>query len=176
MEPLLLLKPCPFCGSSSVWIHYIPDALVFRIECTDCLASMYWVRKEELIGKWNRRAVEKETEKKMVEVNAIISSAELSTENGYLTFAITVDYGGIYQGFGPYSIYSPDSKKNNSDNGKNYGGIFVYKCMRVAGVKNWNRIVGKSIRVRKQSEDSRIHSIGHIIENYWFSPTEEFPE
>ena len=57
------LAPCPFCGSSDVYIEELEgDELV--VECSECHAGMSgdscdWANtKQELIEKWNRRPPE----------------------------------------------------------------------------------------------------------------------
>jgi len=37
-----------------------------------------------------------------------------------------------------------------------------------------SEMIGKNIRVRKESELSLIDAIGHIVEDKWFCPKEEF--
>ncbi len=109
---------------------------------------------------------------KMIEErNATIKSARISNDDhGLLSAWIDLDYGGSGQGFGGYSLYLPDSFKNHG--GPNYAGHFIWRVMEVAGVSEWGRLSGKTIRV--QCDHSKIHAIGHIINDDWFNPGEDF--
>lgn len=111
----------------------------------------------------------------MFVANAIIKRVSLTTSDGYLGLALELNFGNSTgQAFGQYSLYSPHAPKDNSDNTKNYAGIFIWRCMEIAGVSDWKDMAGKPIRVRKQSEYDLIEAIGHIVEDKWFCPKEEF--
>lgn len=105
------------------------------------------------------------------EVNAIIKSTKISSEEGLLEIWLDLDYGGSGQGFGGYALYLPKSFPNHKINA-GFAGHFIWRCMEIAGVTNWDDLIGKTVRVRK--EHSKIHAIGHIIKNDWFSPYEDF--
>ncbi len=103
--------------------------------------------------------------------NAIIEKAILDIgDRGLLTSWIHLKYQGSGQGFGGYSLYRPDSFSNHG--GANYAGHFIYRVMKIAGVKKWDDLSGKCLRVR--ATDSKIEAIGHIIEDEWFNVSEEF--
>ncbi len=104
--------------------------------------------------------------------NALIESAKISTEDGFLTVWLTLDYGGTGQGFGGYILYAPKDWKHHNPSGPNYAGHFIARVMEVAGVVDWNRIVGKTIRVR--GNHSGVHAIAHIVKEDWFIPKEDF--
>ena len=109
----------------------------------------------------------------MDEKNAIIESARITTEDhNLLSVWLTLDYGGSGQGFGGYSLYLPKSFKHHNPSGPNYAGHFIWRCMEIAGVTEWDRLVGKTIRVRH--EHSKVHAIGHIVKDDWFNPSEDF--
>lgn len=114
---------------------------------------------------------------KMIEQNAIIKSAMISTEEGYLSVLLDLEYGeGVHQGFGTYCLYSPHASRNNPDNQKNYAGIFIWRCMQIARVSRWSDMVGKVIRVRKPDYTAIIEAIGHPINDDWFYPKKELGE
>jgi hypothetical protein len=94
--------------------------------------------------------------------NAIIRSTKIENERG-LSAWLTLDYGGMGQGFGGYML-----KGGNA----NYGGHFIARCLDIGGVDEWSKLVGKAIRVR--IEDGLIKAVGHIIEDDWFCPKDEF--
>lgn len=111
----------------------------------------------------------------MIEKNAIIESASIDDgERGLLTAWLHLDYGGLHQGFGGYALYLPKDYKNTG--GKNYAGHFIFRCMEIAGVSSWDKLKGKTIRVRSDKDGlgGNIISIGHIVKDDWFNPTEEF--
>lgn len=108
----------------------------------------------------------------MIEVtNAIISKAEITNdEHGCLGAWLTLDFGGSGQGFGGYALYLPKSFKHHKLD--SVAGHYLWRCMEVAGVERWSQLVGKTIRVRR--EHSKIHAIGHIVNDDWFSPADDF--
>jgi hypothetical protein len=99
--------------------------------------------------------------------NAIITEAQLATEDhGVLSAWITLDYGGVHQGFGGYCLYNPHRPEGS------VAGTFIYRTLQMAGVGRWDELVGKTIRVR--SHPNGVQSIGHIVKDEWFCPAEEF--
>ena len=104
--------------------------------------------------------------------NAIIMDVKLCLEaHGLLTAFIMLDYDdGVVQGFGGYNFYSP-SQNNNL---YSYAGRFIYRSMEVAGVSDWSKMVGRSVRAK--STYSKVIAIGHITRNDWFDPSVDFVE
>lgn len=105
--------------------------------------------------------------------NATIESVWLGdSEHGSLSSYVTLDYGGgSGQGFGGYALYTPESRRTpNGD----YGGRWVWRCMQVAGVDRWERMVGKTVRAKIKG--GLVVAIGHITKDIWFCPNEEFKE
>lgn len=104
--------------------------------------------------------------------NAIIKSVILTKEDhGLLTAFIDLDYGGSGQGFGGYNLYVPKRKLKDAGN---YAGHFIWRVLEIAGVEKWEDLRGKPIRV--DGGHSGIKAIGHILEDEWFNPAEEFEE
>ena len=100
--------------------------------------------------------------------NAIIKSTSLSKEDhGILSIWLHLDYGGSGQGFGGYSLYSPNFRPY-----PNITGHFIWRCLEIAGVESWDKLPGKSIRVEANYE--KVIRIGNILKDDWFNPTEEF--
>lgn len=108
----------------------------------------------------------------MIEVkNAIIQSAVIDmSDRDLLTAWLHLDFGGSGQGFGGHALYLPKSYKNHG--GPNYAGHFIYRCLQIAGVNDWARMPGKSIRAR--SEGGLIRAVGHIVKDDWFEVAAEF--
>lgn len=106
----------------------------------------------------------------MQEKNAVILSAAIHTENGCLDISLELDYGNSRQVFGGYVLYLPESYAHHSL--KSPAGHFIYRLMEVAGVKTWENLPGKAVRVK--ADYDKIYAIGHIIKNDWFIPSEAF--
>lgn len=104
----------------------------------------------------------------MDEKNAIITNAEIFIEDhGHLTAMLYLDYGDSgAQGFGGYGL-----QHNLTKNEKNYAGIFIRRVLEIVGVDSWDKLVGKTLRVRASHE--RIYAIGNIVKDRWFYPSEE---
>lgn len=103
--------------------------------------------------------------------NAIISSVSLSIgDRGFLDCWISLDYGGSGQGFGGYVLYLPTSFKHHDI--MSLAGHFIVRVMQVADVEDWDKLKGKTIRVK--CEHSKVHAIGHIVKDDWFNPSEDF--
>ena len=107
----------------------------------------------------------------MTEKNAIIKAARITIDDhGCLSAWLDLDYGGAGQGFGGYALYLPKSFKHHQL--PSVAGHFIFRCMEIAGVENWNACVGESIRVR--AAHVGIEAIGHIIKDDWFYPKADF--
>lgn len=103
--------------------------------------------------------------------NAVIESVRLTfAERGILECWLTLSYGGSGQGFGGYALYLPKSYDHHTL--LSHAGHFIYRVMQVAGVEDWDKLVGRTIRVR--ASHSRVHAIGHIIKDDWFDPEQDF--
>jgi hypothetical protein len=105
--------------------------------------------------------------------NAIIKDASIAiNDRGILDVWLTLDYGGSGQGFGGYALYLPASFVHHKLNGPNYAGHFSWRVMEIAGVTEWSKLPGKTIRV--QAEHSKVHAVGHIVKDDWFNPSRDF--
>ena len=103
--------------------------------------------------------------------NAVIEGARLSyVDRGFLDCWLTVNYGGSGQGFGGYTLYLPKSWKHHSL--ESPAGHFIFRCMEVAGVEDWDKMVGRTIRVK--CHHAGIEAIGHIVKDDWFCPSDDF--
>lgn len=106
------------------------------------------------------------------EMNAVITSVSLSNDDhGVLSSFVHLDYGGSGQGFGGYSLYLPKDF-THSNNQRNYAGHWIWRVLEIAGVGDWSRLPGRTIRVR--CEHSKVHAIGHIVKDDWFYPSIDF--
>lgn len=104
--------------------------------------------------------------------NAIIESASINDgDRGLLTAYLHLRYEVCGQSFGGYSLYLSKSYTHHKiDMG--FAGHFIFRCMEIGGVSKWEDLKGKTIRVK--AEHSKIHAIGHIINEDWFEPAIDF--
>lgn len=103
--------------------------------------------------------------------NAIIESASLSFgDRGFLDCSLMLDYGDSGQGFGGYVLYLPKSWAHHEL--KSVAGHFIFRVLEVAGVESWDKLKGRTIRVK--AEHCKVHAIGHIVRDDWFNPSEDF--
>lgn len=103
--------------------------------------------------------------------NAVIENVSLDDAGrGLLTMYLQLSYGSGGQGFGGFSLYLPKNFKHHEM--KSYAGHFIWRCMEIAGVTDFYALKGKTIRVK--AHQAEVHSIGHIINDDWFCPKEDF--
>jgi len=103
--------------------------------------------------------------------NAVIKSVRLDdADRGFLNAWIDLDYGHSGQGFGGYCLYLPKSFSKHEL--KSYAGHFIWRCMEIAEVCSWDKIAGKTVRVK--IVDGSAKAIGHIVNDDWFEPSIDF--
>lgn len=91
--------------------------------------------------------------------NARIRKTFLGIEDhGLLTFTLDLDYGGSGQGFGQYVL------------GGEFGCKAIRAVLETVGVDRWEDLPGK--HVRTDAEWTRIHRLGHIIDERWLDLAE----
>jgi len=103
--------------------------------------------------------------------NAIITSARITTDDhGFLDCIIGLDYAHGSQCFGGWVLYLPKSSTHHEL--KSPAGHFIFRVMEIAGAKNFDELVGKTVRVCGDFE--KVSGIGHIIKEDWFHPAQDF--
>jgi hypothetical protein len=104
--------------------------------------------------------------------NAVIVSTSLSIEDhGLLSAWLHLEFAGGGQGFGGYALYLPKDYKHNKSV-PNFAGHFIFRCLQIAGGGQWSKLPGRTIRIAHTM--SSVYKIGHIIDDDWFCPTEDF--
>ncbi len=105
--------------------------------------------------------------------NAIIESVSIDdADRGMLTAWLTLKYDFGGQGFGGHALYLPKSFKHHQL--LSAAGHFIWRCMEIGGVTAWAKLPGKAIRVR--IDNGLAVAIGHIINDDWFCPRDDFKE
>lgn len=102
------------------------------------------------------------------EKNATIESTMLGIEDhGCFTFYLHLNYGGGGQGFGGYTLDEPvhDGGRFVRRRGTGYGAEAIMQVLRVLKVGSWEKLPGTPCRVR--AEHSKVHAIGHYLEDRW---------
>lgn len=106
--------------------------------------------------------------------NAIIEDASFNTELGLSAF-VTLNYGGSGQGFGGYLLYAPPDWGRPGEVKPvqpNFAGHFIWRVLQIAGVDDWSKLKGRTVRVR--ATWNHVEAIGHIVKDDWFDPKAEF--
>ena len=113
-------------------------------------------------------------EKEIVIKNAIIKRAEITTgDRGFLDCWLELDYGNSTgQGFGGYALYLPKSFKHHSV--MSVAGHHIFRIMEIAGVEKWSELTGRTIRVKTEGDWGGILQVGHIINEDWYCPKDDF--
>ena len=108
--------------------------------------------------------------------NAIIESVSIDIERGGMLIAwLHLDYGGSCQGFGGQVLYLDRTFSHHNEGGP-YCGHFIFRAMKIAGVESWNKLPGKTIRVKVKDDWGKIVAIGHIVKDDWFCPEDDFEQ
>lgn len=102
--------------------------------------------------------------------NATIRSTMLGNEDhGIFTASVSLEFGGFTQSFGGYALDEYDGAAKRRV-GTAYGLEFIKGLLAAVGAESWEKLPGKHVRVR--STGGTIDSIGHIINDKWFTPSE----
>lgn len=100
----------------------------------------------------------------MIEVvNARVVEVHLGIEDhGILTSYLTCEWGGgSRQGFGGYDLRHSYQAQE-----------WLTNVLTVFGVTEWSKVRGQVCRIKRDGHS--IVAIGHIIDERWFTPSEDF--
>lgn len=106
----------------------------------------------------------------MIEENGIIKSTFLGVEDhGIFTAFLHIEFDGSGLGFGGYALDQHFNRADKSGRiGTAYGMEFIRQILSTLEVDSWENLPRKTVRVRR--DDGKIHTIGHIVKNRWFTP------
>ena len=106
------------------------------------------------------------------EKNAVIKSTSLGYEDhGIMTFFLHLDYGGGGQGFGGYGLDKPnDGDRPPYRLGTAFGLEAIMRVLDVVGVSEWEKLPGKSVRVRACHD--KVKELGHYLKEEWLNMEE----
>lgn len=98
--------------------------------------------------------------------NARIVSTKFGFEDhGVFTFYLCLDYGdAMIQSAGGYCLDEHDDK-TKTRRGDPRAIELISRILAVAGVKEWEQLPGKFIRVRQ--DHSTVYAIGHMLKDKW---------
>lgn len=107
--------------------------------------------------------------------NARITKTSLGYEDHrILTFGLDLDLaGGMFTTFGGYELdtYNKTTKKRECHA---YSMQLIVEIMKTVGVKKWEDLKGKYIRVVDEGYNTPIRKIGNLMEDKWFDVKEFF--
>lgn len=109
--------------------------------------------------------------------NAIITSTHLGNEDhGIMTCFLYLDYGGSGQGFGGYALDRPQHKGSKFIGrvGTAYGMEFIRQILETLEITSWEKLPKTHVRVRFDFD--KVHAIGHIIKDKWFTPADDMKD
>lgn len=115
-------------------------------------------------------------------VNAIIDSAHIKIERGFLLDSwIFVKYESGGQGFGGFVLGGIGDEKvpaSRHAEQPNLAAEWIVSILRAADVEDWKDVPGKAVRIRRESGwGGKIIGIGHITKSdRWFMPAQRFAE
>lgn len=103
--------------------------------------------------------------------NAQIAATQLGyDDHGIVTAFLQLQWPGMGGGFGGYVLHSDHPHSGLTAFGMQY----LRSVLDVVGVRTWEELAGKHIRIVQEpgSGLNRIIGIGHIMEDRWFFPHE----
>lgn len=102
--------------------------------------------------------------------NARIESVMLGYEDhGILTAYVFVKFANGGCGFGGYA-FDEWNKAKQRRVGCAFGSEWIINVLETVGVKKWEDLPGKPVRVEHEGWGGTITRIGHFIDDRWFDP------
>ncbi len=96
-------------------------------------------------------------------------------DHGIFTFSLTLDYGGPQQGYGMYylDVHDEETKTRKSHPASI---VALRKIIEVVGVRSWEDLKGKHVRVKGGGHSGPVESIGNFLKDDWVNVGELFKE
>lgn len=108
--------------------------------------------------------------------NAKITDTMLGREDhGIMTFMLYLEWGASVCGYGGYAIDQYDREEDKRVFSAS-GLEAISKILEVVGVKTWEELKGKYIRIEDNGWGETIDKIGNLMEEKWFNIREFFSE
>lgn len=133
---------------------------------------MGWTTKEQQVVKSNEIEM----------VNAIMRDPriKLDADRPFLSVSVDLHYGeGGVQGFGGWMLGgAPGMRCGRHCEQPNLVADFIVRLLKIADVEEFSRMDGKVVRVKRSgfASATKIHAIGHCVEDIWLDPEEWFKE
>lgn len=107
--------------------------------------------------------------------NGRIIEADIVFSRGFiLDCCLTIEFEGSGQGFGGYVLggnpFDTSAVCARHDMQANLAADFIGGVMAVADVERFSQLVGKIIRVRRETPFGPIEAIGHPVKDRWYEP------
>ena len=103
--------------------------------------------------------------------NAIIKSATIIKDSqGFLKARIFFTTDDCEYQYENNNLYL--RRKSAIGNQISFAGHFIWQIMECAGVTKWEYLKGRAVRIK--TDDLVVHGIGHIVNESWFNPQDEW--
>lgn len=150
-EGTLLERPASF------WSHYVQLADGRVVGCTESEIKPVTIK-----------------ETTPVEIrNAVITCTKLGFAGHpaeFLEVSLTLEWPGVVASFGGWTLDGRPLASAKTRSPSSACGLFVARILRIAGVSQWEQLIGRNVRV---CYDNRVVSLSHITQDDWFDPDTE---
>lgn len=111
--------------------------------------------------------------------NGRIANADIMFSRGFILDCwLTIEFDGSGQGFGGYVLggnpFDKDAKAAEHGRQANIAADFIGGVMAVADVDKFSALIGKVVRVERETPFGTIVAIGHPFKDRWYRPAERF--
>lgn len=108
--------------------------------------------------------------------NGRITNADIMFSRGFILDCwLTLEFDGSGQGFGGYVLggnpFDTSAACARHHDQRNLAADFIGGVMAVADVEKFSELVGKVIRVRRETSFGPIVAIGHPFKERWYEPS-----
>lgn len=89
----------------------------------------------------------------------------------YVTAELELNLKGVKYTFGGHDVFLSGMHGGESADAP-YLGRFLFRCMQICGVDNWDEL--KSSKVLVEIQHGKVLAIADVAGNNWFNPAKEF--